>query len=54
VITEDADLLLSVIDPEDEAVAQTAADLAANGYKDVVLVTPVGHDQPAPEDRSVA
>lgn len=52
---EGAELLVSVIEPEDAAIGKTAADLAAAGYDDVLLVTPVGYiAPPAPEGRSVA
>ncbi len=55
VVDEDAEVLVSVIEPDDEAVAGIAADLAANGYEHVHMVTPVGHIlPPAPEGRSAA
>lgn len=55
VVDEGAEVLVSVIEPEDEAVADIAADLAANGYEHVHMVTPVGHIlPPAPEGRSAA
>lgn len=52
---EGAEVLVSVIEPDDAAIGRTAAGLAAAGYDDVPLVTPVGHiAPPAPEGRSVA
>ncbi|WP_421929713.1 GumC family protein [Neoaquamicrobium sediminum] len=55
VVDEGAEVLVSVIEPDDEAVADIAADLAANGYEHVHMVTPVGHIlPPAPEGRSAA
>jgi uncharacterized protein involved in exopolysaccharide biosynthesis/Mrp family chromosome partitioning ATPase len=55
VVDEGAEVLVSVIEPDDEAVAEVAADLAANGYEHVHMVTPVGHFlPPAPEGRSAA
>ena len=55
VVDDGAEVLVSVIEPEDEAVADIAADLAANGYEHVHMVTPVGHIlPPAPEGRSAA
>lgn len=50
-----AEIFVSVIEPEDQAIGATAADLEANGYAAVNRVTPVGHSlPPAPEGRSVA
>ena len=55
VVDDGAEVLVSVIESEDEAVADVAADLAANGYEHVHMVTPVGHIlPPAPEGRSAA
>ncbi|MGQ2902868.1 MAG: GumC family protein [Neoaquamicrobium sediminum] len=55
VVDDGAEVLVSVIEPEDEAVADIAADLAVNGYEHVHMVTPVGHIlPPAPEGRSAA
>lgn len=55
VADEDAEVLVSVIEPAEEVVADLAADLAARGYEHIHMVTPVGHVMPpAPEGRSAA
>lgn len=55
-MSDDARLLVSVIDPEDEAVARTAARLEADGYGDLMMVTPAGYTPPHTplSDRSAA
>ncbi|MEO3998812.1 exopolysaccharide transport family protein [Mesorhizobium sp. CAU 1732] len=55
VIGEGSEIFVSVIEPEDEAVGQTTANLSENGYENVLRVTPVGQEMPpAPAGRSVA
>ena len=55
VIGEGSEICVSVIEPEDEAVGQTTANLSENGYENVLRVTPVGQEMPpAPAGRSVA
>jgi uncharacterized protein involved in exopolysaccharide biosynthesis/Mrp family chromosome partitioning ATPase len=51
----EAAVLIGVVDPSLALVMATAAELAENGYLNVVRVTPRGHQAPdAPLDRSVA
>jgi exopolysaccharide transport family protein len=53
-VVEGAQVLLSVIDPDDE-VAQAAVHLIENGFPDLTLVTPAGHETPGkPGRRSAA
>ena len=55
VVGEGTEVLVSVIEPEDSAVNEVAADLSSSGYEGFLKVTPVGHEAPpAPEGRSVA
>ncbi|MBI1620430.1 GumC family protein [Aquamicrobium zhengzhouense] len=55
VISETTEILVSVIEREEVAIQETAADLVAAGYGEALLVTPVGYQAPpAPEGRSVA
>lgn len=52
VVTDTTEILVSVIEPEDEAIRETSLDLAESGYREVLRVTPVGYRQPpAPEGR---
>lgn len=44
-VADGAEVLLSVIEP-DEEVAQAAVHLIENGYPDLTLVTPAGHEIP--------
>lgn len=55
-IGADTEVLVSVIEPDDAATAQTAADLEASGYGDLIMVTPAGYEAPAAPapDRTVA
>lgn len=55
VFDADAEILLSVIEPEGGEIEATAEDLAARGYEKLIRVTPVGYTPPrAPGGRSVA
>ena len=55
VVDAGAEIFVSVIEPQDEAIGTAAADLEANGYAQINRVTPVGHAlPPAPQGRSVA
>jgi uncharacterized protein involved in exopolysaccharide biosynthesis/Mrp family chromosome partitioning ATPase len=50
-----AAVLIGVVEPSASLVSATAADLAANGFLNVVRVSPRGYEAPdAPMDRSVA
>jgi uncharacterized protein involved in exopolysaccharide biosynthesis/Mrp family chromosome partitioning ATPase len=52
-----ADIFVSVIDEDDEAVSETANELKAGGFAGALLVTPSGYVPPAapePDSRSVA
>ncbi|WP_309086564.1 exopolysaccharide transport family protein [Chelativorans sp.] len=52
---EDAQVLVSVLDPEQKSVADTAARLDSEGIGKPILVTPVGYVPPtAPPDRDAA
>lgn len=52
---EGSEILLSVIEPDDDAVRQVASDLVEHGYEEVIRVSPIGMEPPhAPEGRSVA
>ncbi len=54
-IADDAQLLVSVLDPQDRDVAEAAAALKEKGLGKPLLVTPTGHIPPtAPPDRDVA
>jgi Mrp family chromosome partitioning ATPase len=55
-VSDGAEVLVSVIESEDASVAETAAALEASGYGDLMLVTPAGHLPPHPPvpDRSAA
>lgn len=50
-VTGDAIVMVAMLDPEEGSAAQTLRDLKAFGYGEAVLVTPVGYEPPAPEDR---
>ena len=54
--SDGAEVLVSVISSGDENVAETAAELEANGYGNLILVTPAGHlpTHPPVPDRSAA
>lgn len=51
-----SEVLISVIEPTNEAVQMAANDLRAGGYNDLHLVSPVGYEPPHPpaDDRSAA
>ena len=52
---EGTEVLLSVIEPDDEAVRQAASDLSEHGFDAVIRVSPLGGEPPhAPHGRSVA
>lgn len=55
-VSDGAEVLVSVIGSDDANVAETAAALEASGYGDLMLVTPAGHVPPHPTmpDRSAA
>ena len=55
-VSDGTEILVSVIEPNDEAIAETAADLAAGGYDKMTLVSPSGHLPPVspPPDRTAA
>ena len=55
-VSDGTEILVSVIETGDAAVAETAADLAAGGYKKLTLVSPSGHEPPVSPmpDRSAA
>ncbi|MCV3240341.1 GumC family protein [Mesorhizobium sp. ZC-5] len=55
-VSDGTEILVSVIETSDVAVAETAADLAAGGYKKLTLVSPSGHEPPVSPmpDRSAA
>lgn len=51
----EASVLIGVLDPENPVISEAATDLAANGFNNVLKVSPLGHAAPdAPLDRSVA
>lgn len=55
-VADGAEVFVSVIEPNDEVV-QAAAGLIENGYPDLILVTPAGHETPGtpiPGRRSAA
>jgi Mrp family chromosome partitioning ATPase len=55
-VAEGAEVFVSVIEPNEEVV-QAAAGLIENGYPDLILVTPAGHETPGtpiPGRRSAA
>lgn len=55
VVGEGTEVLVSIIEPGDETVAETAANLSEHGYGDIIRVSPIGHETPhAPAGRSVA
>ncbi len=51
-----SEVMISAIEPADEAVRSAANELRANGYNDLLLVSPVGYNPPRPpaDDRSAA
>lgn len=51
-----SEILVSVLEPDDAAIADTAAALRERGYGDLTLVTPAGHHPPTSPmpDRSAA
>lgn len=52
---EGTEILLSVIEPDDDAVRQTAGDLVEHGFEEIIRVSPIGAEPPqAPQGRSVA
>ncbi len=55
-VSEGTEILVSVLEPTDEAIAETAADLAAGGYGELTLVSPAGYEPPVSPlpDRSAA
>ncbi|MDN5927807.1 MAG: exopolysaccharide transport family protein [Hyphomicrobiales bacterium] len=55
-VSDGAEVLVSVIEPDDPNVGEMAAALEANGYGELMLVTPAGHLPPHPPvpDRSAA
>jgi Mrp family chromosome partitioning ATPase len=55
-VSDGAEVLVSVIEPDDPNVGEMAAALEASGYGDLMLVTPAGHLPPHPPvpDRSAA
>ncbi|QPC87446.1 chain-length determining protein [Mesorhizobium sp. NBSH29] len=55
-VSDGTEILVSVIEPKDDAVAEAAADLAAGGYDRLTMVSPLGYEPPFPPvpDRSVA
>ena len=54
--SDGTEILVSVLEPDDAAVAETAADLAAGGYSNLTLVSPSGYEPPVSPmpDRSAA
>lgn len=53
-VGEDTAILVSVIEPHSEVIA-AANDLRKNGYEEITLVTPIGHESPEPQPgRNVA
>ena len=55
-VTDDSEVLVSAMLPGDDQVAETAAALEADGYGNLILVTPSGHVPALPPvpDRSAA
>jgi hypothetical protein len=55
-VGEGSEILVSVIEPGDTTVADTAAALERDGYGEVILVTPAGYVPPHTPlpDRSAA
>jgi Mrp family chromosome partitioning ATPase len=55
-VGKDSEILLSVLEPGDAAIADTAAALRERGYGELTLVTPAGHQPPHSPvpDRSAA
>lgn len=55
-VADGSEILVSVIEPDDEAIAETAANLKAGGYGKLMLVSPVGYEPPMSPvpDRSAA
>lgn len=55
-VSDGTEILVSVLEPDDAAVAETAADLAAGGYGKLTLVSPSGYEPPVSPmpDRSAA
>ncbi len=55
-VSDGTEILVSVLEPDDAAVAETAADLAAGGYSNLTLVSPSGYEPPVSPmpDRSAA
>ncbi|MBX3575568.1 MAG: exopolysaccharide transport family protein [Rhizobiaceae bacterium] len=47
IVSDSSEVLVSVLEPEDEAVAAAAAELKAGGYGRLTLVTPVGFQPPS-------
>ncbi|MBN9073524.1 MAG: exopolysaccharide transport family protein [Rhizobiales bacterium] len=45
-VSESAEVLVSVLEPTDEAIGETAAALRERGYANLTLVTPVGYRPP--------
>ena len=45
-IGEGAEIMVSVLEPHDRAVAESAAELEAAGFRGFSLVTPEGHESP--------
>ncbi|MEO9337195.1 exopolysaccharide transport family protein [Mesorhizobium sp. SB112] len=53
-VGDDTAILVSVIEPHSEVIA-AANDLRKNGYEEITLVTPIGHEAPEPQPgRNVA
>jgi len=54
-VADGTEVLVSVIEPEDKEVAETAANIEAGGYGKPILVTPAGYVPPStPAGRSAA
>lgn len=45
-VGDGTEILVSVLEPSDSAIAATTAELEANGYGRPILVTPTGHEPP--------
>ena len=55
-VSDGTEILVSVLEPDDVAVTETAAELAAGGYSKLTLVSPSGFEPPVSPvpDRSAA
>lgn len=53
-VADGTEVMVSVLEPSDAAVAETAAALEAGGYGKPILVTPVGYEPPPAPGRKAA